>query len=275
MRFQRLLQIPVFFLFLLLLWLAAFPLATRFEVDWFLRLDPLISLGSMLAARAFIPRLAWVLIILGLTLILGRLFCGYICPMGATIDFSDWLSNREKKGSTRNSFEASGKYRKLKYYFLILSRTSSVSIKGFFLFLISKCKISYYRPISSNAMMGIKCHYDLSEYYVTSCVNAMLLNDPYDWNGPKPSTVMACEADSDGALTMQILKLISGYPSLLFDARSYDFENKVLVCCNCGAQPSWYAARSDNPEEYLSKVSMEQPPTEGEMIEITKVSKSR
>ncbi|MHC4798449.1 MAG: L-fucose/L-arabinose isomerase family protein, partial [Planctomycetota bacterium] len=105
--------------------------------------------------------------------------------------------------------------------------------------------------------VGIKCHYDLSEYYVTSCVNAMLLNDPYDWRGPKASTAMACEADSDGALTMQILKLISGYPSLLFDARSYDFENEVLVCCNCGAQPSWYAARSDDPAENLAKVFME------------------
>jgi len=105
--------------------------------------------------------------------------------------------------------------------------------------------------------VGIKCHYDLSEYYVTSCVNAMLINDPYDWRGPKNSVAMACEADSDGALTMQILKLISGYPSLLFDARSYDFENDVLVCCNCGAQPSWYAVRSDDPEENLAKVFME------------------
>jgi L-fucose isomerase len=68
---------------------------------------------------------------------------------------------------------------------------------------------------------------------------------------------MACEADSDGALTMQILKLISGYPSLLFDVRSYDFENNVFVCCNCGAQPSWYAARSENPAENLAKVFVE------------------
>jgi len=105
--------------------------------------------------------------------------------------------------------------------------------------------------------VSIKCHYDLSEYYVTACVSAMLLNDPYDWAGPKASMVMACEADGDGALTMQILKLISGYPSLLFDARSYDYENEVLVCCNCGAQPSWYAGRSDDPADNLAKVSME------------------
>jgi L-fucose isomerase len=103
----------------------------------------------------------------------------------------------------------------------------------------------------------LKCHYDLSEYHVTGCVSAMFLNDPYDWNGPKEPTVMACEADADGALTMQILKLISGYPTLLFDLRSYDVKNKIYVCCNCGAQPSWYAARSDNPDENLALVQLE------------------
>jgi L-fucose isomerase len=105
--------------------------------------------------------------------------------------------------------------------------------------------------------VGIKCHYDLSEYYVTACVSAMLLNDPYDWNGPKEPQVMACEADGDGALTMQLLKLISGCPSLLFDVRSYDFGRNVYICCNCGAQPSWYAARSDHPDENLARVHLE------------------
>ena len=104
---------------------------------------------------------------------------------------------------------------------------------------------------------GIKCHYDMSEYFHTCCLSAVFMNDPYDWNGPKEPVMLACEADSDGALTMQILKLISGYPSLLFDVRSYDFENNVFVCCNCGAQPSWYAARSEDPAANLAKVFVE------------------
>ena len=104
---------------------------------------------------------------------------------------------------------------------------------------------------------SLKCHYELSEYHVTGCVSAMFLNDPYDWDGPKEPTVLACEADGDGALTMQILKLISGYPTLLFDLRSYDFKNKVYVCCNCGAQPSWYAARSNDPAENLRLVHLD------------------
>ena len=105
--------------------------------------------------------------------------------------------------------------------------------------------------------IGIKCHYDLSEYFDAACLSAVFLNDPYDWNGQKEPTVMACEADSDGALTMQILKLISGCPTLLFDVRSYDFKNNVFVCCNCGAQPSWYAAQSEDPAENLAKVHLE------------------
>lgn len=104
---------------------------------------------------------------------------------------------------------------------------------------------------------GIKCHYDLSEYFLASCLSVVFLNDPYDWNGSKKPVVTACEADSDGALTMQILKLISGYPSLLFDVRSYDFDNRVFVCCNCGAQPSWYAERSEKPAENLAKIFIE------------------
>jgi L-fucose/D-arabinose isomerase len=126
-----------------------------------------------------------------------------------------------------------------------------------------KAQIGHYLAIRSLVedrgldFLGIKCHYDLSEYFVTACVSAMVLNDPYDWNGPKEPVMTACEADADGALTMQILKLLSGYPSLLFDVRSYDFERKVFVCCNCGAMPSWYAARSDRPEENLAQVFLE------------------
>lgn len=104
---------------------------------------------------------------------------------------------------------------------------------------------------------SLKCHYELSEYHVTGCVSAMFANDPYDWDGEKEPTVLSCESDADGALTMQILKLISGYPTLLFDLRSYDFKNKVYVCCNCGAQPSWYAARSNDPAENLRLVNLE------------------
>ncbi|MBU2498322.1 MAG: 4Fe-4S binding protein [Proteobacteria bacterium] len=135
MRFQRFLQIPLFALFLLLLGLAAYPLPSWLPVDLFLRLDPLLSLGSMATARAFIPRVAWSLLVIGLTLFVGRLFCGYICPMGATIDFADWVSGRKQKERMRNSFEASGRFRNFKYLFLVaLGGTTLIGVSSIFFF---------------------------------------------------------------------------------------------------------------------------------------------
>lgn len=103
-------------------------------------------------------------------------------------------------------------------------------------------------------MVGLKCHFDLSEYFSVQCFSAALMNDPYDWEGKKPSIPLACEADSDGALTMQMLKLLSNKPSCLLDLRFYDPQRKVYVMPNCGSAPTWFAARSDDPAVNLARV---------------------
>ena len=64
--------------------------------------------------------------------------------------------------------------------------------------------------------VGVKCHYDMSCNYCTECIAAAFMNDPYDWNGSKEPVVYACEADSDAALTMQILKMLTHEPVLAF-----------------------------------------------------------
>lgn len=104
--------------------------------------------------------------------------------------------------------------------------------------------------------VAVKCHYEMSEYYSTQCLGAAFLNDPYDWEGDKEPTVFACEADSDGAITMQILKLLSGKPVIFTDLRHYDESNDLMILCNCGAMSTWYAKRSDRPEENLREVKI-------------------
>jgi len=104
--------------------------------------------------------------------------------------------------------------------------------------------------------VAVKCHYELSEYYTTQCLGAAFFNDPYDWDGPKEPLVFACEADTDGAVTMQILKLISGKPVIFTDLRHYDAESDSMVLCNCGAMSTWYTRRSDDPAENLKDVSL-------------------
>jgi L-fucose isomerase len=102
--------------------------------------------------------------------------------------------------------------------------------------------------------VGLKCHFDMSEFFGVQCFSAAFLNDPYDYEGPKQITPLACEADADGALTMQILKLVSGKPTCLVDWRFFDPQKQVYAMPNCGAAATWFAARSDDPAVNLSQV---------------------
>ena len=104
--------------------------------------------------------------------------------------------------------------------------------------------------------IGVKCHYEMSAHYCTQCLSAAFLNDPYDWNGPKQPFVCACEADSDAALTMQILKMLTGDPVIFMDVRHWDQENGVMEFCNCGFQSTYYADANDDYKENLSKVTL-------------------
>lgn len=109
--------------------------------------------------------------------------------------------------------------------------------------------------------IGIKCQTELSNGYCLQCLNVQLLNDPYDADGPKKPVACSCEADHDGALTMQILQLLSGRPGALQDIAYVDDHTMVLA--NCGAMASYFAALSDNAAENLREVYL-QPHVFGE-----------
>ncbi|MEE0200261.1 MAG: L-fucose/L-arabinose isomerase family protein [Muricomes sp.] len=104
--------------------------------------------------------------------------------------------------------------------------------------------------------IGVKCHYEMSRHYCTECLSAAFMNDPYDWDGEKEPVVFACEADSDAALTMQILKLLTGEPVIFMDVRHYDAENDLMVFCNCGSQSTYYATGTDDYKVNLKKTTL-------------------
>ncbi|WP_433185768.1 L-fucose/L-arabinose isomerase family protein [Actinoallomurus sp. CA-150999] len=100
---------------------------------------------------------------------------------------------------------------------------------------------------------GIKGQPELTTHFTTMDVTEAFLNDPYDWEGAKETHVTATEADMDGALTMQILKLLSGDPVLFADVRHYHADKDVWDLCNSGQHATWYAARSADPAENLAR----------------------
>jgi polyferredoxin len=61
----------------------------------FSRLDPLVGLASMIASRGFSLYWAAALITLVATIVLGRAWCGWVCPVGTLIDV---LPGRKRTG---------------------------------------------------------------------------------------------------------------------------------------------------------------------------------
>ena len=54
-------------------------------------LDPLSAIGIVLADGTLPQALVWALALILLTLVFGRAFCGWICPLGTLQQFASWL----------------------------------------------------------------------------------------------------------------------------------------------------------------------------------------
>ncbi|MDD5708651.1 MAG: L-fucose/L-arabinose isomerase family protein [Kiritimatiellae bacterium] len=91
--------------------------------------------------------------------------------------------------------------------------------------------------------IAVKCLPEMPSCYTTFCVAHALLNDSSDDGfGQRQSFVAACEADANGALTMQILNNITGGTTMFTDVLYYDYADNMVRMCNCGSQPTDFAA---------------------------------
>ena len=105
--------------------------------------------------------------------------------------------------------------------------------------------------------IAVKCMTELSDHYVPQCISAALMPGPYDAEGAKQPCSMSCEADGDGALSMEILKQVSGGGSTLFaDVSHMDVDKKILYLPNCGGMCSWFAGRSEKAADNLGKIEL-------------------
>lgn len=91
----------------------------------FLMLDPLVSLSTAIASRSWIASLACAGIILAVCLLIPRGFCGYICPLGTTIDLFDWaVGGRITRWKLKD--HRRGWWVHLKYYLLFSCLVAAV-----------------------------------------------------------------------------------------------------------------------------------------------------
>jgi ferredoxin-type protein NapF len=90
MSFRRVVQIALLTLFVLLLLLAA-GASPPWGLNLFLRLDPALAAVTLVSARHLSAALLPAAVVAAVCLLAGRLFCGYVCPMGTTLDGTDAL----------------------------------------------------------------------------------------------------------------------------------------------------------------------------------------
>jgi polyferredoxin/ferredoxin len=92
----------------------------------FFRFDPLVLLIVSIAFRAVVATSLLALFLIAATLVLGRFFCGFVCPLGTTIDIFDIFIKKRKKPKPALR---SGKYFTL--IFLIAAAVLGVSFLHF------------------------------------------------------------------------------------------------------------------------------------------------
>lgn len=111
-RVRRVVQFLTFALFVYLLFAALQRYEPLTLADGFFRLDPLAALATMLAGRAWIASLALALVTAAVTVALGRVWCGWVCPLGTLLE---WCSS---PGATRRARRLPQGFRRIKYLLL-------------------------------------------------------------------------------------------------------------------------------------------------------------
>ena len=114
------------FFFILFLWFCAVTtLGDRWwqlrgwPVNWIIQLDPLVGLATLLSTRTIYADLLWGLGTIVLTIILGRFFCGWICPFGSIHQFVGFLGKRKRSTPEKIKLNLYHPGQSIKYWILV------------------------------------------------------------------------------------------------------------------------------------------------------------
>jgi len=96
-----------------------------YPIKLFFDLDPLAAIGTLLSSWTIYKGLIWSALTISLTLIMGRFFCGWICPLG-TIHHSAGAIKPSLKSIQRIKFNKLNSAQSVKYYILIAFLVASL-----------------------------------------------------------------------------------------------------------------------------------------------------
>ena len=137
---RRIVQAITFIAFLALLAYASPLTDKKIAADWFPRMSPLAALTTMMGSASLILKYWPALVVVVLTILFSRFFCGWVCPLGTTIDITDrvFKGRREaREQRLKDERKAHWLYdgRAFKCYllfFLILGAVFGIQMSGWF-----------------------------------------------------------------------------------------------------------------------------------------------
>ena len=87
-------------------------------IGFFFQLDPLVWLTSFISGHVWIKGFGWAILVLILTVLLGRIFCGFICPFGTIHNIISYFKPSLKGNRLCHANRKSPAHR-IKYFLLI------------------------------------------------------------------------------------------------------------------------------------------------------------
>ncbi|MEW5983218.1 MAG: 4Fe-4S dicluster domain-containing protein [Acidobacteriota bacterium] len=163
-------QIVFLVLFLVLLLRTEFPGSIRsatvdvripYPVGLFLESDPLVAIATALSTGALYRNLLWAAPLLLLAILVGRAFCGWVCPLGTLNHFLGSLKSEKKRGVTLIESNRYKKWQATKYYILaaVLVMALAGSVTGLLLdplsFLVRSLTVSVLPAVNYALRSGV------------------------------------------------------------------------------------------------------------------------
>ncbi len=88
-------------------------------VNLLLQLDPLVAIATVISTGTIFAGLIWALVTVAGTILLGRFFCGWVCPFGSIHHLVGWLGRRKKTAADKIKVNRYRRAQAVKYYILI------------------------------------------------------------------------------------------------------------------------------------------------------------
>ena len=96
-HYRIVVQAVFLFAFVALFWGLAEPRVPASIASVLLALDPLTAIGTVLSDWTIVGWTWLGLAVLALTAVLGRFFCGWICPLGTLQQIVSWIAGPERR----------------------------------------------------------------------------------------------------------------------------------------------------------------------------------